>query len=117
MLAASSTSSACSKCAIVLAFGKIMFNLERRLNKTEDNLFRRLIQIEFSRDLIYARKLSAIPCFERTPNQNFLKDFLREKYPVSGKCPSELYFKVSKPLRREYNVVHRRIMEILHQTI
>src|SRR3989344_6783711 len=87
---------------------------ERMLRTSRERLFRRLIDIEFLNELTFAYRLAAIPYVERTPNQNFLENYLREKYPLSGKCPSELYLEVSKPLRREYNVIHRQLMGILY---
>lgn len=88
--------------------------LEKELRPSRDRLFRLLLNIEFYEDLRYVQRLSAVPHCERTQIQNLLEDYFKEKYPVSGKCCSVLYSKVSKPLRREYNIIHRRMMEILH---
>lgn len=80
----------------------------------DESLFKKLIEIEFLRDLRYAESLSSVSYYNRTSNQNFLWMFLRGKYRPDEKCPSILYLHISKPLRRKYNIIHRRILEILH---
>ena len=74
----------------------------------------RRIDMRFSHDLRIAQKLSAIPSSERTSNQNAVKNYLENEYPLSGRCSSEIYSRVSISLRREYNIIHRRIMELLY---
>jgi len=91
--------------------------LEKKLKPSRDRLFRLLIDIEFSEDLKYAQRLSAIPYYDRTSSQNFLENSLKRKYPITEKCPSILYSKVSVQLKREYNIIHRRLMEVLHPII
>lgn len=91
----------------------IDWSVEGTLRRAREKDFRRLLAGEFSEHLNYSLKLARIRPDDRTEGDKFFVDMLMRIYCVSQKCPSDLYFGVSKSLRREYNVIHRRIMEAL----
>lgn len=88
--------------------------LKRKIREMHDSLFEILIDKEFSSDLEMVQRLEAIPYYDRNSDQEFLWNFLKGTYTPHSRCPSVLYDSVSTPLRRRYNIIHRRICEILH---
>lgn len=87
------------------------FGLERMLRKERESCFEKFLENEVSHDLKCVITLSTIPLNERTEGQNFLYNFLTEKYIENESCSNQMYSGVSVQLRRKYNTIHRRIME------
>ena len=79
-----------------------------------DSLFQCLIKSEFIPELRFIQRLAEIQPQGRNQLQNAAWGFFQEKYPFNGKCPSPLYDDVSLPLKRRYNILHRRMIEILY---
>ena len=89
--------------------------LEKEIRRINDSVFEKLLEIDFIPDLNNALNLSSIPEYERTPDQQFLLELLKKKYPLGIKCPTPLlYSQVSGFLRRNYDVIQGRLMEILY---
>ena len=80
----------------------------------DNNLFEFLLAARFSKDLERAEELVRIPAYQRTLSQRDSFNYLKETYLLKNRCMSPLYEKVSLELRREYNVIHRRIANVLY---
>lgn len=77
--------------------------------------FSSLLGKEFSKDLQLAKRLTSIPEEERTHEQTFGCDLLRDKYVPGGECPSDLFSCVSEELQKEYNILHNKICGIIYE--
>lgn len=79
-----------------------------------DELFEKLLDIEFADDLRVVMLLDQIPTYERTDPQANLIDWLKEKYTPEGSCPSTLFPHVSTRLQNEYLALHSAICAFLY---
>ena len=69
-----------------------------------NELFKRLIEIEFKPDLEFITEFKKMHSSGET---NVVLEVLAEKY--ANGCPSSLYSNVSEYLKQEYNFIHKII--------
>ena len=96
----------------------VIIKSEDLLGPSRDSkLFEFLLRAKFSKDLEFAEELARIPASQRTLSQRDSLNYLKETYLLNNRCNSSLYEKAPIELRREYNVIHRRIVNALHDLV
>ncbi|MBI5880757.1 hypothetical protein HZB90_01355 [archaeon] len=99
---------------IELLLDKLVEFIESRADSSED--FKMILEIDFEQDLRCARALAEIRPDERTPDQEWLAETLKDKYQRDGECPSAFYPNAAPHLKRRYWAIHRHICDALDET-
>lgn len=73
------------------------------------------LKYDIEADLEAARVLGQIPCYEWSPNHEFVAGILRGKYS-SGTCPSFEYSWTSESQKQRYWKIHEEICFLLDIT-
>lgn len=90
-----------------------LFKFGKKLRMVDENSFRQFLDTTVSQDLTCAIGLSFIPYNKRTEVQESLFNYLVKRYIRNQNCVHESYRGIPLTLKREYNVLHRKIMELV----